>query len=62
MRRERCSYRAALELLLKDAPSLAAPLEAAAPRTTSAKLEEIAKPEEPEAWCCGAWWTSTMRR
>jgi DNA primase catalytic core len=49
MRRERCSYRAALELLLKDAPVLAASLEAAPPRTTSAKLEELAKPEEPDA-------------
>ena len=49
MRRERCSYRAALELLLKDAPSLAAPLAAAPPRTTSAKLDELAKPEESDA-------------
>jgi len=49
MRVERCSFRLACEMLLKDAPSLAASLDADRPRTTTAKLEEIAKPEEPAA-------------
>ena len=49
MRVERCSFRLACEMLLKDAPSLAASLEAERPRTTTARLEEIAKPEEPDA-------------
>jgi DNA primase catalytic core len=49
MRVERCSFRLACEMLLKDAPSLAASLDADRPRTTTAKLEEIAKPEEPDA-------------
>jgi DNA primase len=48
MRAERCSFRLACEILLKDAPSLAASLEAERPRTTTAKLEEIAQPDEPD--------------
>lgn len=49
MRVERCSFRLACEMLLKDAPSLAASLDADRPRTTTARLDEIAKPEEPDA-------------
>ncbi len=47
MRVERCSFRLACELLLKDAPSLAA-TQAVRPRTTTAKLEELAHPDEPD--------------
>ena len=49
MRREKCSLRAALEMLLKDAPSLAASLDVAPAPTTSAKLAEIVRPEESDA-------------
>jgi DNA primase len=49
MRVERCSFRLACELLLKDAPSLAASFAEERPRTTTARLEEIAKPDEPDA-------------
>jgi DNA primase len=48
MRKERVSLRLACELLLKDLPSLAASFEAARPRTTTAKLTELAQPEEPD--------------
>ncbi|HET9933923.1 MAG TPA: hypothetical protein VFQ35_24635 [Polyangiaceae bacterium] len=48
MRVERCSFRLACEMLLKDAPSLAASLEADRPRTTTARLEEIAQADEPD--------------
>ena len=48
MRMEKCSFRLACELLLRDAPSLAAPPEAARPRTTTARLEELAQPDEPD--------------
>jgi DNA primase len=48
IRVERCSFRLACEMLLKDAPSLAASLEAERPRTTTARLEEIAQPDEPD--------------
>jgi len=48
MRAEKCSFRLACELLLKDAPSLAASLEDARPRTTTARLEELAQSDEPD--------------
>jgi len=53
MRLEKCSFRLACELLLKDAPSLAASLEHERPRTTTAPLEEIAQPDEPNAVVLG---------
>jgi DNA primase len=53
MRLEKCSFRLACELLLKEAPSLAASLDAERPRTTTAKLEEIARPDEPDAVVLG---------
>jgi DNA primase len=53
MRVERCSFRLACELLLKDAPSLAAFLESARPRTTTARLDAIAEPEEPDGVVLG---------
>jgi len=53
MRLEKCSFRLACELLLKDAPSLAASLEHERPRTTTAPLEEIAQPDEPDAVVLG---------
>jgi len=53
MRLEKCSFRLACELLLKEAPSLAASLEHERPRTTTAKLGEIAQPDEPDAAVLG---------
>jgi len=53
MRLEKCSFRLACELLLKDAPSLAASLDAARPHTTTAPLAELAQPDEPDAVVLG---------
>lgn len=53
MRKERCSFRLACELLSKDLPFLAAALETPRPRTTTAPLEEIAQPEEPDGVVLG---------
>ncbi len=53
MRVEKCSFRLSCELLLKDAPSLAASLEVERPRTTTAPFEEIAQPDEPDAVVLG---------
>ena len=53
MRKERCSFRLACELLSRDLPFLAAALETPRPRTTTAPLEEIAQPEEPDGVVLG---------
>jgi DNA primase len=49
MRREKCSLRAAIELLQKDLPSLAASLSSPRTPTTQPLMEELAAPDEADS-------------